>query len=348
MSSTLLRILTVISWLLKYRQNQVNFAVMAKLDGNIDSKSTQRWTNIYDRRFCAVHSLDITEIKPAKILIAENPNKNDVGSKVGRRETARNDRTDVGINIHRKHRRKLYDRSFHFMQWVEPEVSTLVDNVSDVPLSHITLLCKNMISATCSCLKCETYSLLSNTMCHRAGLKVPNKYQKVTPSGSCPEGCPIPPYWMKNFKTGEKILKQSDVDLMLSEHPVGFDRGDESSIIATIETMHTSPGYLRLRGVDGKYINSSDWFPMSCNLPPKYINQLALACLSEFERLSFTGSVDQHGPAMTSTGKQSLGFDDFHTDFVRHYPCASWPPQAESWLNRYRPSNFPARETVEK
>ena len=96
---------------------------------------------------------------------------------------------------------------------------------------------------------------------------IEKKNGKVTPSGSYPEGCSLPPYWVKDNETGKNVLKLSDVDLMFSNDngitSVGFDRRDGNGIVATVDTTETAPGYLRLRGYDGNYVHNDVGFQMT-------------------------------------------------------------------------------------
>ena len=249
----------------------------------------------------------------------------------------------------RKHWSKIYDRSFHSMQWVNS--SALVDMVSGVPLSHITLLCKNMICVKCFCPNCVRKSGLSSMFDYRVFAKTVQYLNEnvMKPTGSDPEGCQLPPYWAKNLSTGTYELKESDVDLMtpamncLFSGSVGFNR--KEGTCAIIETKHTSPGYLRLLDFEGKYLLSKynttqffDIFPL----------ELLQSNLSQIPNLVATSSVHQNGPAISITSDGPLFFQHYKHDYVTHYPCPSWPPEAEPWINRHRPSNWPTRETVRR
>ena len=235
---------------------------------------------------------------------------------------------------------KLYDRSFGFMQWVEPEKSSLVDAISRVPFSHITLLCKNMICATCECTDCATYSHSQILTIHMISEMSDNVFML---SGSHSEGCPLPPYVVES--EGANVTEESDIDIMVREayawtsvYLVGFHRSDGSDIKAVIETTQTHPGYLLLREMDGTYKQNKS----SSGEIPRMMETLP----TEYSALEVTPSYCRHGPSVEINMTDSGHHVKF--DFVRHYPCASWPPEAEPWKGRHRPSNWPARETIER
>ena len=152
-------------------------------------------------------------------------------------------------------------------------------------------------------------------------------------SGSYSEGCPLPPYFVES--KGAYVVELSDIDMMMREaygpsvYLVGFHRGDGSDIKAVIETTQTHPGYLRLRGMDGEYIQNS-----GCSVGILILETLITQCVT-FSR---------HGPSVETNLNDSQC--NSKSDFVRHYPCASWPPEAEPWIDRYRPSNWPTRDTI--
>ena len=240
------------------------------------------------------------------------------------------------------------DKSFHFMHWVKPSSAVLMDKVSKVPLSHITLLCKNMICVECNCSKCVGNLLLNFT--HRFDFLMKSLNEHTSLNGSVAEGCTLPPYWSKNRSTGKYIQQESDFDMMvpamnlLTVFSVDFKR--EVGISAIIETRHTSPGYLRLRDLRGKYISSQ------CNkvqLYDGYPFHHMRANMSEFSYLTKDiPKVHQHGPVTTITLGSSPIFLNVKQDLVQHYPCSAWPPEAEPWVTRHRPSNWPTREIVER
>ena len=248
----------------------------------------------------------------------------------------------------RKRWSKIYDKSFHFMHWVKPNSAVLMDKVSKVPLSHITLLCKNMICVKCNCSKCVGNFWLKSTYSYDVLIKSLNGH--ISLNGSAAEGCTLPPYWSKNRSTGKYTQQESDFDVMvpamnlLSVFSVGFKR--EVGISAIIETRHTSPGNLRLRDFSGKYIRSQS---NKVQLFDTYPFDQMRANMSEFSYLlKNTPQVHQHGPVTRATVGISSFFFIVKQDLVQHYPCSSWPPEAEPWVTRHRPSNWPTRETVEK
>ena len=52
---------------------------------------------------------------------------------------------------------------------------------------------------------------------------------------------------------------------------------------------------------------------------------------------------------MTVSQDSSIcSYPTLNKDFVCHCPCASWPPQAKSWVTRRRVSNWPTREIIER
>ena len=215
---------------------------------------------------------------------------------------------------------------------------------SGVPLSHITLLCKNMICVKCICPNCVRKSGFSSMFNYRViakTLQCLNGKNVVNPTGSDSEGCPLPPYWAKNLSTGTYELKESDVDLMTPAMDcfffgsVGFNRKDDKCAI--IETRHTSPGYLRLRDFEGKYIHSKynntqlfDIFPLG----------LLHSNFSDIPNLVATSKVHQNGPAISTISGSSLYFQYYKHDFVMHFLCSTWPPGASfegGWRGRRPP-----------
>ena len=203
-----------------------------------------------------------------------------------------------------------------------------------------------MICVKCNCSNCVENFLLNYISVYDIITKSPNGYI----SGSVAEGCTLPPYWSKNRSTGTYTLQESDVDMMvpalnlISVFSVGFQR--EVGISAIIETRHTFPGYLRLRDFSGKYIRSQ------CNnvqLFNDYPFDDIRAKMSEESYFTMdTFNFHQHGPVITATLGCSSLFLNVKHDFVQHYPCTAWPPEAEPWVTRHRPSNWSTRETVEK
>ena len=265
-------------------------------------KSGKRWSKVYDKSWCFSGNQHATKTESFSRPIVE-PRLNmmeqkqaEQPGKAGHRETAFKQRDGWS---------KIYDKSFDFMHWIEPDRSSLLDKVSGVPLSHITLLCKNMICVACPCLKCGSSLERAPGGFFAMGGTFLNKNYKITPSGSNPEGCPLPPYWVKNHETGEDVLKLSDIDMMLpidtGMASVGFDRRDGSGIVATIETTHTYPGYLRLRGYDGNYIQSA-YGKLGNNIWGKESH----SALTEMFINLHNYTVKQHSPAITLSRKSSI------------------------------------------
>ena len=144
-------------------------------------------------------------------------------------------------------------------------------------------------------------------------------------------------YLSDNSVGRTKTLKRSDFDFMVYDNdvyfPVGFNPDQEKDIRAVIETDQTQPGYLRLRSLlHGEYL----------------VNDKTEHCIEQ----NFSSYCDIFF-IYTPVQKTSLP-DITHTcsipkcDMVPYYPCYSWPPQANSWIDCKRHSNWPTTETINK
>ena len=58
----------------------------------------------------------------------------------------------------------------------------------------------------------------------------------------------------------------------------------------------------------------------------------------------------KHGPATATINDDSLE-SPMHSkqfDLVYYFPCSVWPPQARSWIERERPSQWPSQDTIQR
>ena len=238
----------------------------------------------------------------------------------------------LGGNMIRKKWSLLYDRKFAFMEWTQPDKSMLRDAINGIPLTHITLLCKNMLCLECDCTNCSdiaSESLLYG-LCSKYGVF-------LDPCGSYAEGSQLPTFYVKNTSTGAITICKSDFDFMVYDNcymfPVGFEKENGSNnmyIGGFIETDHTRPGYLRLRTLKGEYIRNES-VEHHFRIGAKWV-----------ERISFIRNILQIAPQTTSIFKGCHG----DCDIVYYYPCKEWPPQASTWIDRKRRSNWPTKETI--
>ena len=140
-----------------------------------------------------------------------------------------------------------------------------------------------------------------------------------------------------------KRITVGDVDVMTiaTGKIVGnVDQPYTEAYLYHIETKETSPGYLRLVHVDpentGEYIIHRDGKAHLSS--SKIMEDLVTEAAS---RMSLGYTAQQTGPALTVIGPGPLERD---TDSVVGLPCPVWPKQAQEWLKRNRPSNWPSEE----
>ena len=178
-------------------------------------------------------------------------------------------------------------------------------------------------------------------MLSRLWADAPLSFQNViniTFCGSYAEGCPVPLYWVRSESTGEYALKRCDADLMFTlksdQIVVGFHGDSGRSVNAVIDTTCTRPGYLHLRCLNGDLIEKD----------------ILLSKLSLFDLEMCEYQITLHGPATMTDSYTEIEFIHpvKNTDYVHYFPCSVWPPQAESWIKRERPSHWPTKETIHK
>ena len=218
--------------------------------------------------------------------------------------------------------------------WKEPDPSTWIDDVSEVALRHITLLCRDMIS---ECNKCTTGCPVSNvsTNCDACSLE---EFGITTPPafGSSAEGCMLPTFFVRN-ELNQAIKKCSDIDFMFdSGHQVGFNTEIESNIFATIETNNCKPGYLRLRFAgNGKIVRGSEDVELLYS-STQFFRIMERSCHS-YLKAKIT-----RGPATTNIFHSDLP----NVDQVFYSSCSTWPPNAQTWVDRKRRSKWPPKEII--
>ena len=130
----------------------------------------------------------------------------------------------------------------------QPCSSEDFDEVSGQTLSHITLLCRDVI---CECNKCTNGCFMAVLFCDACILKYLMELTEgpfTIKSGSYAEDCLLPPFYVQNDENEVKEIT-SDIDAMIdSGTTVGFE-GKDCNINATIETENSPPGYLKLRDI---------------------------------------------------------------------------------------------------
>ena len=160
----------------------------------------------------------------------------------------------------------------------------------------------------------------------------------ITFCGSYAKGCPVPPYWVRSESTGEYALKRCDADFMFTlksdQIIVGFHGDSGRSVNAVIDTTCTRPGYLHLRRLNGDLIEKDILLRSKSSL---------------LDQEMFEYHITVHGPAMMTDSYSKIEFiqPGKNTDYVHYFPCSVWPPQAESWIERERPSHWPSKETIQ-
>ena len=219
--------------------------------------------------------------------------------------------------------------------WKEPDPSAWLDDVSGVALCHITLLCRDMI---CECNNCTTGCPVGHVSrcCDVCRLE---KFNIKTSYGSFGEGCMLPTFFVQN-QLNEKIRKCSDIDIMHnSGRRIGFNTYIESNIFATIESDNCRPGYLRLRVAgNGKIFRLSNNMEfLDDNNPLRIRSRNIEDAFTYLFKENFT-----NGPATT---RLSYG-DTPNFDTVYYFSCSSWPPIAQTWVDRERRSKWPSKEII--
>ena len=240
--------------------------------------------------------------------------------------------------IYHRHSWNQVDEGGSFpLVWKKPDPSVWVDDVSGVALRHITLLCRDMI---CECNKCTTGCPDNTRSKYCDACRMDSMQSFISQAtGSFAEGCMLPTYFVRN-ELNKSIKKSSDFDTMYdSERRVGFNTEIESNIFATIEADNYRPGFLRLRVVGNEQIfhlsENNEFFDSSAQF---HIRRLNIE--DTFKTYSQTTSTS--GPATTSTAY----FDLPDIDEVNYFSCSSWPPIAQTWVDRKRQNNWPTKEII--
>ena len=244
------------------------------------------------------------------------------------------------ILIYRRCQLELHDddRCFPSISiWNESCLLEVVDEVSGQCLSHITLLCRDVI---CECSKCTTGCSTEVLLCYVCRLKHGMETPGANESGSCAEDCLLPPFYVQNDANyaGEKL---SDIDVMIDiGYTVGFD-GKDCNIMAIIESGNSPPGYLQLRDIKtGELICVSRINSIRCFKADK------IAGLHHRIHSRIIHSF-QHGPAEATVLAYPGRVISFSRDTVLYWSCPSWPPIAIPWVNRKRYCNWPSTEAIQ-
>ena len=229
-------------------------------------------------------------------------------------------------------------RSFPLI-WKEPDPSAWIEDVSGVVLRHITLLCRDMI---CECNKCTTGcpESFGSKCCDACKMAVFERFHQSI-FGSFAEGCMLPTFFVPHNELNKGIKKCSDIDVMhVVKRRVGFNTKIESNIFATIETDNCRPGYLRL-----KVAENGKTFRLSENIESLDANHTFRINNRKIED-SFSSLYDKtitNGPATTRIFMSSK---TPNIDEVYCFNCSSWPPVAQTWVDRERRSKWPSKEII--
>ena len=300
----------------------------------------KRWHKLYDRnpKFKSVQKLLSVEISN-KVYQLRNvqpvvgPVKyRNVDCLLRRYETASR------ILIYRRCQVESHRECYFRRVCNKPGSSSDIDEVSGETLSHITLLCRDVICEcnTCTTRTCTGGYLSCDTCSFNFFLSEPIPYPKSQLSGSFAEHCMLPTFYLQ---TDCSVKKWSDIDAMIYKgETVGFDV-TESDIFATVDTDGSRPGYLRLRELGNRPIDCHARNSLTVE-PGPTIGDIFFPNVDS--RLSLKYS--QHGPATIITN-DTFGYTQF--DFVPYFSCSSWPPMAKSWISRERSSNWPPKETIQ-
>ena len=227
--------------------------------------------------------------------------------------------------------------------WKEPDPSASVDDVSGVALRHITLLCRDVI---CECNKCTVGCPNGvsdpSGRCDACNLdyqefSMGHVFSLIDYSGSFAEGCMLPTFYVRN-ELNKAIKKSSDMDRMRdSRGRVGFNAElIGSNVFAIIEFENCELGYCRLRDVrNGEILSGNIELIGNTERDQNQINTVE----RNYYKKSFT-----RGPATTNIPycKQVI------IDDVFYYSCLSWPPIAQTWIDRERRSKWPPKGIIQE
>ena len=140
-------------------------------------KPSERWSKLYDRKF---PSVDWKNLEIDKGERRSKPNNTEMECVDWKSLKSKP----------RQRWSQLYNRKSKFMEWISPDQSVLVDKTSQVPLSHITLLCKLMLCGQCKCSTCN--HVTSDSEVYRSVSIVKEDDTCFQPCGSFAEDCPLP------------------------------------------------------------------------------------------------------------------------------------------------------------
>ena len=325
-------------WIMLMKQNYF----IDSMD-NLKIEPRKRWNKLYDRNspYEAVRELLSAEISNK---ITQLRNVEPVKEPVKHRNVGcllRKYEIVSKILIYRRCQSKSgHEEGYFPLIWNEPGPSEVIDEVSGETLSNITLLCRDMICEFDKCTTGCTHPYFSCDKCQVnrfteliTGPKSPTMY-----CGSFAENCMLPIFYLKTDRNCS-VKKWSDVDMMVyAGHKVGF-HVNESDISATIDTEKSRPGYLRLRKFGTGHL--CRWEENSPYITPNPTTRNILSNSVKLRNIRDS----QHGPATSI--KYDFAKKNNDIDRVLYLSCSSWPPMAESWIDRERPSNWPSKETIQ-
>ena len=253
--------------------------------------------------------------------------------------------TCVKIRIYHRNQSKLCDDRHSLPSfWDEPDSSENVDAVSQLALSHITLLCRDVI---CECNRCTTGCsklIDKNRICDACQLnwkEFLDEYFRWRDTisamcGSFSEGCMLPTFYIFNDVYGT-VKKRSDIDVM---EELTITDPLQRDLLLCCDSRNSPPGYLKLRSIQtGGLLNMPDNKEKTCKYPPSKIETFYE---NYYDKVRI---IIPHGPA-------TLYVDRFRQerdwDVVYYIRWPYWPPVANSWIQRERKYNWPSKETIEK
>ena len=159
---------------------------------------------------------------------------------------------------------KVYDRKQGFMMWKRMDPANTIDEVSQLPLSHICFAffdlmhelkdnCFHDSEGRQYCLGLKGIKSVNTLFREQFGENCPF----ISMSGSCAEHVDVSYAFVEKqsndllLPVDSEVIKNSDIDLMVvfSGYNVAFDNDGNSKIAAVVETENCRPGYLRLVAV---------------------------------------------------------------------------------------------------
>ena len=308
---------------------------------DMEIEPRKRWTKYYDRNppFKAIQKLLSVEISNKITQLGTVQPEKEPVKYMNVDSLLRNIEAISRIPIYRRSQMKSqHEEGCSPLIWNVPDSSNAIDEVSGEYLSHITLLCRDVI---CECNKCTT-GCTSGSMFSCEACKL-DRFSEIAAelyhqnSGSFAEHCMLPTYYVET-DGNTSLKKQSDIDVMIYKgYKVGFDM-NESNIYATVDTEKSRPGYLKLRELGTGRLCS--WTETSPHKEPNPSIKNKFFPSFDPRHLQYF----PHGPATLI----NYDFADFNEiDSVPYLSCASWPPIATAWIDRERPSNWPSKEKIQ-